>query len=47
MDPASVPKEVKLIIEVAAIEGKVNGLVEPLEKLGHRTDFSQGMMKAL
>ena len=35
MDPASIPKEDKLMIEIAAIEGKVNGLAEPLEKPGH------------
>ena len=35
MDPASIPKEDKLMIEIAAIGGKVNGLVEPLEELGH------------
>ena len=49
MDPASIPKEIKkLMAEIAAMEGKVNCLVEPLEKVGCREQtFSLGMIKTL
>jgi len=43
MDPASIPKEIKkLMVEIAAMEGEVNRLLEPLEKVGCRELASLG-----